>query len=102
MQWRGSGGGTWKSKYVSGRSARDDEQDDPGNVPRATSTTVSGLKNCSTYSFRIAAEGDGGTYANDYGPWASDSATTGGCGTPTPTPTPLPPPSHTYSRALFC
>ena len=89
MQWRGSGGGTWKSKYVSGRSARDDEQDDPGNVPRATSTTVSGLKSCSTYSFRIAAEGDGGTYAHDYGPWSSASATTG-CPTATPTATAIP------------
>ena len=95
IQYRGPGG-SWKSKYVSGaRSAKQQRDVDEGRQPRATMTVISGLMEGTAYDFRIAAEGDGIEYADDYGPWATDTATTGtGCGTP-PTPTPTPTPTST-------
>ncbi len=97
IQYRGSGGGNWKTKYVSGtRNAEQQRDVDEGRQPRATTTVVSGLKPGTVYSFRIRAEGDGLEYADDYGPWATDAATTGsGCSEPDPPPPPPPTPTKT-------
>ncbi len=95
IQWRESGG-NWRTKYVSGaRNAKQQRDVDEGRQPRATTTVISGLMPGTGYEFRIRAEGDGVEYdgvgyAEDYGPWATDAATTGAGACPTPTPTPTP------------
>ena len=110
IQWRESGG-NWRTKYVSGaRSAKQQRDVDEGRQPRATTTVISGLESGIDYDFRIRAEGDGVTYDDDYGPWATDEATT--CSTPTPTPTPTPdrtgcgvdtnPYAHTHADRSGC